>query len=144
MITRRNEERKKKDNMELLKQQASDCGPECGCHATGSSGRIRWVLGVIVLVAAVAVAARAMVKSNRASTQPSAPAFATPTRVQTPTPENVSAVTSVQVPKTSVSKKEKGRHQRVRNISGEKRALSELNAVAADVDGCAPSTPGCN
>jgi MYXO-CTERM domain-containing protein len=39
--------------MELLKQEASECGPGCGCHTVGPSSRNRWVVGVIALVAAV-------------------------------------------------------------------------------------------
>ncbi|MFH0795591.1 MAG: hypothetical protein V2A65_00855 [Candidatus Omnitrophota bacterium] len=96
-----NEEQKQKDNMESLKQQASVCRPECGCHATGASGRIRWVLGAIVLVAAAAMVARALIKSNRASTQPSAPAFEAPAGVQMPAPESDSAAPSVKIGRTS-------------------------------------------
>lgn len=77
-----NEDGKHTDNMELLKQQsqpAGDCGPACGCHSTGSSGRMRWVLGTIVLIAAGAMVVRAVVtKSTETSTPPPAPSFTTP------------------------------------------------------------------
>ncbi len=59
-----NEERKQADNMELLKQQASDCAPGCACHGTGSSGRMRWVLGMIVLLVAATLVARAVIKNQ--------------------------------------------------------------------------------
>jgi len=71
-----NEDRKQTDNMELLKQQALACGPECGCHVTAASGRMRWVLGLVVLVAAAAMAARAVIKGNVASADKAVSGFA--------------------------------------------------------------------
>jgi MYXO-CTERM domain-containing protein len=70
-----NEDRKPVDNMELLKQQPATCGPGCNCHATGKSGKTRWVIGAIVLAAAGVMVVRAMITNNRTSSQPSAPAF---------------------------------------------------------------------
>jgi len=133
MTSSENEERKKKDNIELLKQQASACGPECGCHATGASGRIRWVLGAIVLVAAVAVAARAMVKSNGASTQASVPAFASPVGEQAVTPKNGSAA-------PLAAKTNESEAVAWKTIG----AISELNTVAVDVDAVFVFLPGKN
>ena len=72
-----NEDRKPTDNMELLKQQAAACGPGCGCHAPGASSKMRWVLGVIVLVAAGTLVARAVIKNNGASAATPAAGFTT-------------------------------------------------------------------
>ena len=144
MINSENEERKKKDNMESLEPQASACGPECGCHATGKSGRIRRVLGVIVLIAAVAVVARAMTKNNKVSTQPSAPAFASPVGEQAVTPGNDSDTASAQVQKPSDLKNGKSNVSTAPLVAKTKEseavagktigAISELNTIAADSD----------
>ena len=67
-MTTKNENSNSPDNMELLKQEASACGPGCGCHAAGPSSRGRWIIGVVVLVAAGVLVARAIVKNNGAST----------------------------------------------------------------------------
>jgi hypothetical protein len=63
-----NEGRKPTTDMELLKNQTSGCGPGCGCNATGTPGKMRWVLIVIVLVAAGAMVVGARMKKNRAET----------------------------------------------------------------------------
>ena len=71
-----NKNPKQPDNMELLKQQASACGSECGCHDTGTQSKTRRIIGALVLVAAMAMVARAVVKSNAAPPQTSEQAFA--------------------------------------------------------------------
>lgn len=71
-----NGEREKADDMESLRQQASACGPECGCHAAAGPGRMRWVLGAVVLAAAAALAARAVMKGNAVSAGKTASGFA--------------------------------------------------------------------
>jgi len=114
-----NEEPKQTDNMELLKQQASDCGSGCACHGTGSSGRLRWVLGVIVLLVAATLVARAVVKSQGPSTEPVSPAFA-PLAPAT-TPEN-------QSPATPPATTEATAADAARSIA----SLSELNTLAVD------------
>jgi len=117
-----NEDRKPTDNMELLKQQTAACGPGCGCHTTGTPGKMRWVLGVIVLIAAGTLVARAVIKSNGASAQTPAAGFATAVSAEKPaepapaTPEVVA----------------------VKEIGG----LSELNVVAKDMDGVFVFLPG--
>jgi MYXO-CTERM domain-containing protein len=78
-----NEDRKPTDNMESLKQQAAGCGPGCGCQATAAPGKMRWVIGAVVLVAAGAMVVRAMIKSDGAPSQTAAPAFADPVASQT-------------------------------------------------------------
>lgn len=71
-----NEDRKPTDNMEKLKQEASACGPGCGCHAGGSSNRVRWIVGVIIILAAGVLVARAMIKNNGASAEKVTAGFA--------------------------------------------------------------------
>ena len=100
-----NDNEKKTDNMESQKQQTSACGPECGCHTSGASGKARWVIGAIVLVAAGALVVRAIIKSDSTSTQTSTP--------------NVAASTAPQTPAGTVT-----------TIS----ALSELNTMAVNTD----------
>jgi hypothetical protein len=63
-----NEDRKPAADMELLKNQASGCGPGCGCKATVAPGKMRWVLIAIVLVAAGAVVVGARMKKSGAET----------------------------------------------------------------------------
>ena len=126
-----NEDRKQTDNMELLKRQASGCAPGCDCHAAGPLGRKRLILGTIVLLAAGALVARAVIKTNGAPNQPDAAAFASPVVAQTPPAESVSATPPVEAAKTSelVVEKEIG-------------ALSELNTVAAASDAVFVYIPG--
>lgn len=65
-----------RDNMAQLKEQAAACGPACGCHATGTSGRTRMVVGAVILAAAAALAARAVLKGNSAPARASDAVFA--------------------------------------------------------------------
>jgi len=67
------------DNMERLKEEASacGCGAGCGCHGTGATGgRTRWVVGLIILLGAGAMAGRALLKSDAPAPQTAAPGFA--------------------------------------------------------------------
>ena len=117
-----NEDRKPTDNMELLKQQAAACGHGCGCHTPGASGKMRWMLGAVVLVAAGTLVARAVIKNNGASAATPAAGFTTTALTEQP---------AAPVPTTSdtVAVKEIG-------------ALSELNAVATDMAGVFVFLPG--
>lgn len=111
-MTTKNDSSNSSDNMELLKQEASACGPGCGCHTVGPSSRSRWVVGVIVLVAAGVLVARGMVKNAGASANATTPGYAAvTTTAQTPPPAS-EAPTAVK----------------------EIAALSELNAVSVDTD----------
>lgn len=56
------------------KQEVETCGAGCGCGASGSGGRCRWIAGVVILVIAGALVARAMVKNNEAQTEDKAAA----------------------------------------------------------------------
>ena len=82
-MSQETEKTKPADNMEKLEQEASGCGAGCGCHTTGTSGKTRWVIGAIILVAAVALAARAVLKSDVPAPQAAAPAFAAPVAGET-------------------------------------------------------------
>ena len=115
-----NEDRKQTDNMELLKQPASACGPGCGCNASGTPGKTRWVIGVIVLVAAGVLVARDIIKSDAALPQTSGQAFALPIAATN---------SSAAAPTTEKSVEPIG-------------ALAELNAVAAKLDAVFVFLPG--
>jgi hypothetical protein len=101
-----NEDRKQTGNLELPTQQASACGVGCACNTPGASRKIRWLLGVIVLVAAGALVVRAVIKNHGESTDPASTGFA-------------ALAATGQPPLDLVDDKEIG-------------ALSELNAVAGD------------
>ncbi len=145
-----------------LKPQASECGPECACHTADTSNRIRWVLGIVVLVTAVAMAARAVIKDKTASTQPAAPAaFTAPVGTQTSAPGNEAAAPSVQsrkVPEAAVPAKITGstassvktppapateRTKEPETVLGKQiGAIGELNKVAVDYDAVFVFLPG--
>ncbi len=128
-----NEEPKQTDNMERLKQQASDCAPGCACHGTGSSGRLRWVLGVIVLLVAGTLVARAVMKTNGASSQPDAAAFATPIVAQTPAAESAPATATAEAARTPEA-----------FVAKEIGAFAELNTLAMANDAVFVYVPGKN
>jgi hypothetical protein len=115
-----NENGKPTDNMELQKEQASACGPGCGCHATGTQSKTRRIIGALVLVAAMAMVARAVVKSNAAPPQTSEQAFALPIAATN---------SSSSAPMTEKS---------VETIG----SLSELNTMAAKPDAVFVFLPG--
>lgn len=118
-MTAMNEDQKPSDNMEALKQEASVCGPGCGCHAGGSSSRARWIVGVIIILAAGMLMARALIKNNSASAEKTVSGFASlPAVGQAPAP----AADTTPAAQSAVAVKEIG-------------GLSELNAVAADTGG---------
>jgi MYXO-CTERM domain-containing protein len=117
-----NEDEKPTDNMELLKQQAAGCGPGCGCNATGTPGKTRWVIGVIVLVAAGVLVARDIIKSDGASAQIPTPGYAA--LAATPTPAGVPAPAVEMSMGTTIG------------------AFSELNEVAIKTDAVFIFLPG--
>jgi MYXO-CTERM domain-containing protein len=125
-----NEDEKPTDNMEMLKQQAAGCGPGCGCHATGTPGKTRWVIGAIVLAAAGVMVVQAMIKSDGASAQTTTPAFASLAALPTPTGGGGTATNSgTATPTTEKSVKPIG-------------ALTELNTMAAKLDAVFVYLPG--
>ena len=106
------------------KQAPGACGPGCACNASGSSKKTRWIVGAIVLVIAVALVARAVVKNNRVSSAPASTGFATlAVPAQTP-----AAAPAVAPPATNAAK--------------EIASLMELNSVAADSVGVFVYLPG--
>jgi hypothetical protein len=115
-----NKNRKPTENMELLKQQASACGSECGCHDTGTQSKTRRIIGALVLVAAMALVARGVVKSNAAPPETSGQAFALP------------------IAATNASAAAPTTEKNVETIA----ALAELNVVAAKLDGVFLFLPG--
>ena len=118
-----NKDSKQNDNMEVLKQETSACGSGCDCHAKGSSGKTRMIIGVIVLAAAGALVARAVVKNNSTADAPASAGFAAlPAAIQSSS-NSVPAVVDTNA---------------VKEIS----ALSELNTVAKDMDGVFVFLPG--
>jgi len=92
-MNQENEQRKPGDNMEQLKQDAAACGPGCCCSAKGASpGRMRWILGAVLLLAAGALAARALLRSDGTASQAPAPAFAAPQAAESKAIASVVAV----------------------------------------------------
>lgn len=123
-MSTKNEDPKPIDTMEALNQEASACGPGCGCHAGGVSNRTRWILGTIIIIAAGVLVARALIKNNDAVPEKTTSAFAAlPTIEQVLPPATVvPAKRDVIATPVTVAVQELG-------------ALSELNTVAADTGG---------
>lgn len=116
------------DNMELPKQEASACGAGCNCHAGGTAGRKRLILGTIVLLVAVALVARAVIKTNGTPSQPDTAGFALPTAAPAENTPAPSAAESEKAPSTPVAK--------------EIETLAELNAQATALDAVFVYVPG--
>ncbi len=116
-----NEEQKPVDNMELLKQQASACGARCACHTPASPGRLRGVLGILILLVAATLVSRAVMKNNGASTDPAADAF--PTLAPT-------ATADTQAPASPVA----AVTARGTSVGASIASLSDLNKIAAAHD----------
>lgn len=126
-----NEDGKPADNMEILKQQASACGADCGCHARGPAGRARWVVGALVLVAAGALVVRAMIKNGGVSSETTAPAFASLDGSQPPTGNSAPASKLAEATDAAQS-----------TVGTSLGALAELNTVAAKTDAVFVYLPG--
>jgi len=71
-MTTNNEKPKPADNMERLKQQAVACGSDCGCHASETPCKMRWVAGILVLLIAGALVVKAVIKSNATASRKAA------------------------------------------------------------------------
>lgn len=126
-----NEDQKQPDNMESQRQQASDCTPGCACHSAGSMGRKRLILGTIVLLVAVALVARAVIKTNAAPSQPDAAAFTSPIVAQTPSAESAAATPVAEAAKPPATL-----------VAKEIAAFSELNTLAMANDAVFVYVPG--
>lgn len=152
-MSENHEDQKPTDNMEALKQEASACGPGCGCHAGGPASRVRWIVGAIIILAAGALVVRAMIKNNSASAEKATPGFAS-----LPTVEQMPVSLAGAVPATSAPRQAEGPSGRLPGDAAtndapavpatvavqEIGALSELNAVAADTGGVFVFLPGKN
>lgn len=115
------EDQKPVDNMELLKQQAQACGAGCACHSAGKVGRLRWVLGILVLLVVATLVSRAVMKNNGASPDPAASTF--PTLAPTATADTRAPATPVAAATaTGIS------------VGASIASLSDLNKVAAAHD----------
>ncbi|HEX42588.1 MAG TPA: hypothetical protein ENN81_11120 [Phycisphaerales bacterium] len=126
-----NQDRKETDNMEVLKQQASSCAPGCDCHAGGPLRRKRVILGTIVLLVAVALVARAVIKTHEAQDPPDAAVFVSPIVAQTPPGESVSPTPTVETARIPVS-----------FVGREIGSLSDLNTLATATDAVFVYVPG--
>ncbi len=69
------EDRKQTDNMDVSKRQASPCVPGCEYHGPELSGRQYRMLGLVVLLIGLMLAARGVVKNRASSTEPAVPAL---------------------------------------------------------------------
>jgi hypothetical protein len=125
-MSSKNEDRKPTDNMETRKQEASACGPGCGCHAGGPSSRMRWIVGAVIILAAGVLVARAMMKNSGAPADKAASGFAAFPSVGQAALSDTQA--SLNTPVT-VAVQELG-------------ALNELNTLAADTGGVFVYLPG--
>ncbi len=114
------------ENIEKLKQEAASCGAGCGCHSKDSSSGIRRVIGVVVLLAAGVLVARAVVEDAAAPTEKAEAGFA--------------SLLPVETAETAAPDAGEASALIVKEIS----ALSELNNVAADTDAVFIFLPGKN
>lgn len=105
-------------------QEGEACGPGCSCGTTGSGGRWRWTVGIVILIVAGVLVVRAMVKDNDVQAAPASAGFAT-----LPTTEQTAAPGEAAKPAVTDALKE---------IAG----LSELNTVAGDTFGVFVFLPG--
>ena len=113
----KNIDSKPTNDLEVFKEQVSACGPGCECGGKGSSGKMRWIVGVVVLVAAGLLVARAVVKNKDISTAKAPDSFATLADSKPVTvPDGAASSTK------AVAIKEIG-------------SLSELNTMAKDMAG---------
>ena len=58
-------------------ENGAACGEACACHATGAGGKTKLVIGQIVVVIALVLVARALLKGKEATTQNGTDAFST-------------------------------------------------------------------
>ncbi|MCX6877649.1 MAG: hypothetical protein NTW21_28140 [Verrucomicrobia bacterium] len=142
-----NEEPKATDNMALLKQQAEGCGAGCSCHTSGVSGKARWGITAIVLIAVGVLVVKAMTKPNAASTQPPTPGFAAPVAA----PAAASITAPVVTPEETPAVPEAGTPAAAPGVLAQPAAASvgtpiagfaELNTIAASSDAVFVYLPG--
>ena len=69
------EEADRTNSVENLGQEAT-CAAGCDCNADGSGGRVRWITGIVILIVAGGLVARAMIKDNGTKNQRDKTTFA--------------------------------------------------------------------
>ena len=118
-MNQKNEQTPPANNMEQLQQQASSCGAECNCHAAGNSGRGRWLVGGIVLLAAGALVVRAVMTDGPkpTPTKETAKTFVAPAVVTVP-----ADAAAVAAPKAATATV----------VGRELAGFADLNALAAE------------
>ncbi len=115
----KHEDRKTSDAGNAQQDESSACGAGCGCHASGKGNRARGIAGVIIILAAGALVARAIVKNSSA---PSAPA-----------PDEFAAlsVPATSAPATAATVAQTAAVDTIEEIA----SFADLNVVAADTGG---------
>ena len=121
----------KTDNVDRLDTEAA-CDAGCDCHTAGSGGRARRIAGVVVLLVAGGLVARAMIKDSGTRTEMDEAGFA----VIATTKEAGDDVAPVPVATQA-------RDAVVTMIAGKELAtLADLNTLAAEADGVFVYLPG--
>ena len=119
------EDEKMSEQNDSQRDDTEACGPGCSCGTSGSGGRGRWIVGVVILLIAGVLVVRAVVKNNGAE------------NVRAPA-AGFAALPSPAQPSTSDAAVKPAGTDAVKEIA----ALSELNAVARDTVGVFVFVPG--
>ena len=124
-----NEDGKQPENVATPKEQASACcGPGCGCGTAAGPGKMRYVIGALIMAVAGVLVVRAITKSDGKGTQAVASTFATPGAAETAAETEGSAQETGASGATSVGT----------SIG----AFAELNTLAAKTDAVFVFLPG--
>ncbi|NLF38912.1 hypothetical protein GX586_05665 [bacterium] len=122
-----------KDTTSGTNARNAGCGTACSCTSGGRGGRVRVIIGAIVLVAATVLVARAIIKNNQAAPQAPAAGFAAPAAAQPPAVADTPAT-----PPAAIAAKPAA--SAVKEIG----TLAELNTVAAGTDAVFVFLPDAN
>ena len=119
------------DSVENLGSETT-CAPGCDCHTRGPGGRGRWIVGVVVLLVAGGLVARAMIKDNDTKTDGDEATFAviaaTEGAGEDVPPVPVATESDIKVVAMTAGK--------------ELATLADLNKLAAETDGVFVYLPG--
>lgn len=135
-----NEKTEPRDNMELLREEATECAPGCACHGNGALGRVRWVLGAIILLVTAGLVVRGLTRSQSKSSQDGTPAFKAAkvagTKAAPVAQAQAAAATSPDAGTVSPAPKgvSSSRQENQGIVGKELSSLSDLNTVAADTN----------
>lgn len=106
------------------KQEGRACGPGCACGTKGSGNWGRWIAGIVILLIAGVLVAKAVIKDSGAPAGPASAGFASlPAQEKTPVPAVAPAPAATDALK-------------------EIATLSELNSVATNMAGVFVFLPG--